>query len=208
MEDASIWQRLQGSILQHPLLATAFLIAIVIIGYGLMVFISSSPEEEVVLEAAQVKEVSAEGEKLVMMIDVSGAVEKPGVYSLPEDSRVKDALSQAGGLRQDADSDRVSRELNLAQKLQDGGKLYIPFKGESGVSLMGGQAVQGAGTAAGLVNINTATVSQLDSLPKVGQVTADKIIAGRPYADVQDLLKKKVVGSAVFNEIQALITVN
>ena len=104
----------------------------------------------------------------------------------------------AGGLTDDANTD----SLNLAAKLSDGQKVYLPRIGESATS---GQVV--GETSSGLINVNTASEAQLDTLPSVGPVTIGKIIASRPYSSPEELLSKKAVGSATYNKIKDLITV-
>lgn len=134
-------------------------------------------------------------------VDVSGAVETPGVYKLLEGSRVEDALKLAGGIKEEANQEYVAKTLNLAQKLTDGSKIYIPYEGESA----------SGGVVAGLssttqVNINSASQSELEALPGVGPVTASKIISGRPYQKIEELLDKKVVNKATFEKIKDSVT--
>ncbi len=135
-------------------------------------------------------------------------MQKPGVYELSFDSRVKDALLAAGGLSKEADSNMVSKSLNLAAKLKDGAKIYIAYSGEP-ENLTGavGGGVLGVGEAEAMVNINSASQAELDSLAGIGEVTANKIIGQRPYTDIEDLLKKKIVGQKVFDGIKSKITV-
>lgn len=144
------------------------------------------------------KESLVSNEKLVT-VDVSGAVNKPGVYKLSSGSRIEDAISQAGGFTQDAQNEYITKVLNLAQKLVDGSKIYIPKEGEiAGVSAV---------SEAKKININTASLSELDSLSGVGSVTAQKIVAGRPYQTVEELVSKKAVGKAVFDKIKDQLVV-
>lgn len=150
---------------------------------------------------------SAVSEKLVKMIkvDVSGAVERPGIYELPYDSRTEDVLIAAGGLGAKADRIYVSKNINLAQRVTDGMKVYIPVLGEVVSSAVG--QVMGVSDGAGeMININSASTDELDKLPGVGAVTAGKIIDGRPYRKIEDLLERKVVGKSVFEKIKGRIT--
>jgi competence protein ComEA len=148
-------------------------------------------------------------------IDLSGAVMNPGVYTLSKESRVEDAIKAAGGFSLEADPKFVSKSLNLSQKLADGQKIYIPTKGEvpptQGV-VFGVQAASaqenGSAGANGKVGINSATPAQLDTLPGVGPVTAGKIISGRPYQDVGELLSRKVVTRSVYEKIKDLVDLN
>lgn len=144
-----------------------------------------------------------EGEKFIS-VDVSGAVNKPGVYQLKENSRVEDAVVVAGGFSADSNSEYVSKSINLAQKLVDGTKIYIPFRGEAGATVVAG--VAGSSTTS-IININSATQKDLESLSGIGPVTAGKIISNRPYSKIEDLISKKVIGKAVFDKIKNEISV-
>ena len=144
-------------------------------------------------------------------IDIEGSVQKPGVYILPEGSRVKDALVASGGLSSNADREYVSRKINLAQKLIDSAKIYIPAVGEvpsagsGGVQpLLGVEPLNDASSK--LVSINSASQSELESLPKIGPVTAQKIISGRPYTDISELVSKKILTQKTFDAIKDLIS--
>ena len=95
----------------------------------------------------------------------------------------------------------------MATKLADGAKIFIPSVGEA---VNGGSALNSSseGIIVGaLININTSSQSQLESLPGIGPVTAQKIIAGRPYGSIEELLSKKIVGSKVFGQIKDKIAV-
>ena len=136
-------------------------------------------------------------------VDVQGGVVRPGVYSLREGDRVKDALIAAGGLGGQADREAVAKYINLAEKIKDGTKLYIPVLGESEQENREDGQVQGLST--GRVNINTATKSELDQLKGVGEARAQTIIEGRPYQTVEEV--KKVLPSNVYEQIKDMITV-
>jgi competence protein ComEA len=148
-----------------------------------------------------------------IVVDIEGAVEKPGVYKLTADSRIQDALIACGGLSRDADRQQVSQNLNLAAPLIDGGKLYIPAVGEqiagSGISSSGvvGNGSSALGSQTKMVNINTANEAELDGLPGVGPATAQKIISKRPYQKVTELVDKKAVGASVFGKIKDMVSV-
>lgn len=141
-------------------------------------------------------------------IDVSGAVKSPGVYKLNSSSRVEDAIKAAGGLTEKANKEYISKYLNLAQKISDGVKIYVPFEGEStpaGTGQAGGEVV--GIKQAQIININTASQSELEALPGIGPVTAAKIISGRPYQKPEDLLNQKIVFKSTFEKIKNLISV-
>lgn len=132
-----------------------------------------------------------------IMVDVGGAVERPGVYKLVADARVNDALVAAGGLSAEADRSWVARYLNLAQVVADGTKLYVPKAGESINSVKGVNSI----------NVNTATASELDSLWGVGAKRAADIIANRPYTKTEELVTKAGVPQNVYEKIKEQVSV-
>ncbi|MCL6449126.1 MAG: ComEA family DNA-binding protein [Armatimonadetes bacterium] len=167
-----------------------------------------------------------------IVVHVTGAVEKPGVYRLPRGSRVNDALGQAGALPE-ADLDA----LNLAAPLADGQKIPVPFRqsalsGENAVSAGGaggkapGWPAAGAGAAAGgqgvrsssagtsgggLININTASQKELESLPGIGPALAERIIQYRekngPFLSPEDIKNVSGIGEKRYEQLKDLISV-
>ena len=146
-------------------------------------------------------------------VDVEGRVLHPGVYSLTEGARIKDALIAAGGLSSSADRVYVSKHLNQAQKVIDGGKIYIPAIGEiqpANITVDANDTTMSNSSAStvesnGMININTASESELDALPKVGPITAKKIISARPYSNINELVSKKVLGQKTFDGLKEKI---
>ena len=136
---------------------------------------------------------------------VSGAVRHPDVYSLPVGSIVRDAMIAAGGAADDADLDRI----NLAASLGDGMQVHFPRKGEPAAAP--GASTSGAAPAAAPIDINAATLEQLDSLPGIGPVIAQRIIdyrtANGPFASIEQIKEVKGIGDALFEKIKDLITV-
>lgn len=157
-----------------------------------------SSESSIVFEESKDEEEATE-----FVIDVEGAVMEPGVFKISNDKRIVDALAEAGGLSQEADRAWVEKNINLAGKLTDGMKIYIPRVGEEILAENNSAASVGP-----IININIASSGELETLPGVGEVTAQKIIDGRPYAAINELLSKKIVGSATFEKIEAKITAN
>jgi competence ComEA-like helix-hairpin-helix protein len=110
------------------------------------------------------------------------------------------------------DAERAARELNLAAPLSDGDRILVPSRDDPAATDPGGTS-EGDGTGGnggGLVDINTASADELDALPGVGPVTAQKIIDAReeqPFAAVDDLLGRKVVGKSTFEKLRELVTV-
>ncbi|OGH48254.1 MAG: hypothetical protein A3A51_04530 [Candidatus Levybacteria bacterium RIFCSPLOWO2_01_FULL_39_10] len=178
-------------------------IGIVLVFLGLIqIFQNSSKNSGLVFEEDK-EETSSE-----IVVDIQGAVIKPGVYTLKSNSRMVDVLSKAGGLSEDADRDWVEKNLNLAKKAQDGVKIYIPRVGEEILSNSSGSSVSESGSGGPVININLASKSELETLSGVGPVTAEKIINGRPYGDTGELLSKKIVGVSVFEKIKDYIAAN
>jgi competence protein ComEA len=143
-------------------------------------------------------------------VDVAGAVVAPGVYRLPPGSIVADALAIAGGPASDADLDR----LNKAVELQDGAQVYVPRREVSdpspAVRAGSAPATPGAaepGAASGLIDLNSATLEELEALPGIGPTLAQRIVDGRPYSTLEDLLRVKGIGHVLYDEVQHLITV-
>lgn len=166
-----------------------------------------SPKEQSILESITVQanlSPSLPFKQNTIQVDVEGAVVNPGVYSIAATSRMKDALIAAGGLSEEADRNYVAKQINLAIKAGDGAKLYIPKTGEIAKIE---ESTQGVNITTGLININTATADQLDNLPGIGQVTAQKIISARPFSSIEELLTKKVISNSVFQKIKDAVTI-
>lgn len=203
---------------QKPWLVTIGLVGVLMIFGGLVSFMAmnegvsfdNAQGEEIMsvdsLDSARDKSFGFTQDKEIY-VDVSGAVIKPGMYQLEGGARVNDALVASGGLSSAADRDWVSKNLNLAMKLADGQKLYIPQEGTTLRQGYEGQGGVAGSSITGLINVNVASVSELDTLWGVGEATAKKIIDGRPYGSVEELLTKKVVKSNVYEEIKDEISV-
>lgn len=151
------------------------------------------------------KESLVESQKTIS-VDVSGAVQKPGVYQLKEGNRTEEAIAFAGGFSDKANKEYISKYLNMAQKLSDGSKVYVPFEGDP-APVGAGQGVVAGTQVQSKVNINTASQSELEALPGIGPVTASKIISDRPYQKIEDLLDKKIVTKSTFEKIKDSIVI-
>ncbi len=149
-----------------------------------------------------------------IMVFVSGAVQKPGLYNLAADERVGDALAKAGGFTATANASLI----NQAAKLQDGAQVYVPDLAEqatsqqppAGVSepvAQSGSSDTGGNAPTGSINLNTASAEQLDSLPGIGPSKAAAIVANRPYATVDELDKVPGIGPSILEQVRPLVTV-
>ena len=177
---------------------------IILVGLGIFLLNLSQPEGKIEIISGENQESSR------LVVDLGGAVEKPGVYELPAGSRLQDLLIEAGGLSAEADRVWVEKNLNRAQRLTDGVKIYVPRKGEQVKSSSSMNSKSTTGITSNedkLVNINNATQAELDTLWGVGLATAQKIIENRPYQAVNDLLAKKILKSNVYQRISDQLTV-
>jgi len=167
-------------------------IGLILLVIGFMTFLLFSPREP------EIEIISSEQNQEKMFVYLEGAVEKPGVYELALETRLNDLLIRAGGLSASADREWISQNLNLAQKLTDGIKIYLPFQGE---------VTEEEEEENKKIDINKASSSQLDALWGIGQKRAEDIIENRPYQSVEELLTKKIIPQNVFEEIKDEITV-
>lgn len=146
-------------------------------------------------------------------VDVDGAVVRPGVYRLKDGARVSQAIDAAGGLTVEADV----TGLNRASKITDGQKIYVPTVGEQQAAAAVGGAessaatTPGAGSSSGLVNINTASAAELQTLSGIGPSMAQSIIDDRskngPFASVDDLMRVSGIGEKKLAKIKDYICI-
>lgn len=156
-----------------------------------------------------------------LTVFVSGAVLRPGMYTLAPDARVGDALHSAGGLQASADPAWV----NQAERLYDGAHVHIPTLDEisagdtrttavlagllptatpaAAISAGGGAAAAGGGA----INVNTASIAELETLPGIGAAKATAIIENRPYTRVEDLERVPGIGPKTVDQLRPLVTV-
>jgi competence protein ComEA len=174
---------------------------------GVLVFVSRAPAgNPITLQPAPTDAPIA--------IHVIGAVPRPGLYEFPKGARVQNAIDAAGGLLVGANTD----VLNLAALLEDGQQLDIPFMAgiqEAPLAIELPSSVTPTAVVnpnIDLININTATLEEFDSLPGIGPTTAQKIVdyrdANGPFAAIEDIMNVSGIGPATFEDIKGLITVN
>lgn len=140
-----------------------------------------------------------------MFVYISGAVNSPGVIKIENDSRVKDVIEKAGGFKENADLTNV----NLAEKVEDEKKIYIPEIGEDDEK--NGSNEEKEQTKKLSVNVNTANSSELQKLPGIGPSLADSIVEYRKqngkFASIEDIKKVSGIGESKYNKIKEYIKV-
>jgi len=188
----------------------------------------SQPENEALSVTVPIPATSeVTGSSTSLRVEISGGVAEPGVISLPEGSRLIDAVSAAGGWGERVDPLRVELCLNLAAPLEDGSAVRIPTRddrlllGLTGVecgplyssaseiaSSGGANSSNGSSATGGKIDLNRASAEELDTLPGIGPATAAKIIAARtekPFVIVDDLRDLKIISESVLQGIRALV---
>jgi competence protein ComEA len=187
-----------------------------LLGAGLLYLVTRPPRGEAI-------QLLPPPTPLPLWVHVSGAVLKPGVYQLPDGCRVQEAIQAAGGMSEEANPETV----NLAAFIQDGERIWIPYQilpvetggSPSQPSRAGGSDFPGSGvlpdpvgTPTGPLNVNTASQTDLEKLPGIGPVIAERIIAFRqvngPFTRVEQLLDVPGIGPTKFEEIKDLISVS
>jgi len=166
-----------------------------VVGLGLLLLAGATLIYGVWIEVSTYRWRQADGLMIIpkqVQLDISGAVKRPGVYTLNQGQRVWEAIQLAGGLDERADLYWVDSSLNKARLVVDGEKIYIPFQSPAG--------------QAAYVSLNRASLKQLDDLPGIGPKTARRIIDNRPYARVGELVERQIVSRRVWNKIKHLIS--
>jgi len=178
--------------------AAAGVLAVLFLGSRLL-FRADAPAAPPIPTAAATTTAAAVGRELV--VDVVGAVRRPGLYRLGAGARVADALARAGGATSKAQLELV----NLAAPIADGEQIVIPRRGPAAA----GVGPSAPGATAGPVHLNTATLEQLDALPGVGPVTAQKILDYRQqhgaFASVEELDAVPGIGPARLEQLKDLV---
>ncbi len=159
-----------------------------------------------------------------VLVDISGAVAMPGVYCFTEGASIIDAVKRANGFTQDAGFKYISMKMNLSAEMKDNSKVYIPFESDYDCNLLAFSLPKEVVDIInapqddsenendndnlnnteenGCISINNATLEELETLNGVGPSTAQKIIDGRPYTKIEDLLNVSGIGEATLNKFK------
>ena len=202
--DESIQDKILSFIKENWLIIGLFVVGLIFLSVGFAQMMGRDQTKVTFERGSQVAGSKTTVESTKIKVDVEGEVISPGVYELASDTRIEDAIRAAKGLSENANR----KALNLAQKISDGQKIYVPALGETASvgssetsTNMNSQVTNG-----GLVSVNSGTESELDSLPSVGPATAQKIISLRPYSSLEELVSKKALGQKTFEKIKDLIS--
>ena len=152
------------------------------------------------------KDENSDSQSAAIYVDIGGAVKKPGVYQVSDDTRLFQVIEMAGGLTEYADADHVNR----ASFVEDGQKIVIPVKGSEYANDIAAESEFPAGAENGLININTASADELKTLTGIGDVTAEKIIEYRSstvFKSKEDIMSVNGIGSKIYEKIKDRITV-
>ena len=208
MSGGSVRDRL-SSLSRGELVGVIVVAALTLAGAGLW-YARSLPRPVEVLAGPETPPVPAPGASpsaaaTLVLVDVAGWVRRPGVYEFVSGARVIDAIEAAGGARPGAGL----QALNLAAPLVDGTQILVPREGATPVATAGSGSA--GGVVGGLVNVNTATAAELETLPGIGEVTAQAIIDHRtengPFTSVDELLDVTGIGDVTLENIRELVTV-
>ncbi len=205
-------QELLAKLLKYRYLLLCFLIGLVLIGLGVIFFKRGINAPTTKIEVLQGTTLGQES--LEITAEIAGEVLRPGVYKLSGNSRVDDLLIVAGGFSAGADREWTDKYLNRAAKLTDGQKVYIPSANQQS-DVLGAKSSGGDQTVSSLnqsdstslININTASLGKLDTLPGIGQTYGQKIIEHRPYSNTTELVSKGVIGKSLYDKIKDKISI-
>ncbi len=152
-------------------------------------------------------------DKCAIYVDIDGAVKKPGVYCVKDNAIWNDVLKEAGGYSKNYAVDFTRRNINLAKKIENNTKIYIPFEKEQKCSLLDFRyRVSDVSNVLGnstneeqCISINDGELEDITKINGVGESTAKKIIEGRPYKRIEDLMNVSGIGQATFDKLKAQI---
>lgn len=195
---------------RYPLLI--FIAGLTLLGIGLLIIKTNGMPFGTKVEVLE--KGNRENEDFDVTVEIAGGVLIPGVYKLKNGSRVDDLLVVSGGFSAKADRVWTDKYLNRAAKLTDGQKVFIPLNNQQS-NLLGAKTEVGDQSVSPvfitdsntLININTAGLDRLDSLPGIGPVYGQNIIDHRPYSNVEELLSKGILKKTVYEKIKNLVSV-
>jgi competence protein ComEA len=186
-------------------------IGLIILGLLISFWESNQPPSANDVEFLTTKEASPSAANSKITIYLAGAVNKPGVYELPASSRLYQAVDQAGGISDKADSDWIEKNYNLARELSDGEKIYFPVQGEQKPDQPIKQTNNSVLGQSNLINLNLASQSELETLSGVGPATAEIIITYRQenngFKSIEEIQAVPGIGEKTFEKLKDKISI-
>lgn len=209
-----LWRRFKR-IRKYWLEVSLILVAVIVIIFSINIYLKATNEvsqNETNIDVDILRPTKVDGK---IYVDVSGSVKNPDLYKASNGQRLKNLIDLAGGLADDADRDFFARNFNLAKVMSDQEKVYVPSVWEvsNGYFIEITQTLDHISAAkigedARIkISLNEATLEELDTLPGVGKVTAQKIVDNRPFGALQELIDKKVLGKSAFEKVRELIEI-
>jgi len=201
------------------LVVLAFALAFGVGANGTVVIDGGTPLGSTGIAGLTVEDPAAASADPELVVEIVGAIGRPGVFRLPTGSRVGDLVEAAGGYGSRVDAERASRELNLAAPLHDGDQIRVPSRDDevAAASAVGSKPApggassgSGSGGGSGLVDLNQATSAELEALPGIGPVTAAKILTSRDeqsFGSVEELRGRGLLGEKTYEKVKDLVTV-
>jgi competence protein ComEA len=129
-------------------------------------------------------------------VEILGQVVNPGVYLIDENVLVIELLNRAGGVTKFADMEYIHKNISLSKFLVNNQKIYIPSNKDG----------ENTTTENSIININNSSKSEIETLPGIGEITAQKIIDNRPYVELVDLVNRKIISETIYNKIVTFVT--
>ncbi|MBI5126836.1 ComEA family DNA-binding protein [Candidatus Roizmanbacteria bacterium] len=196
------------------LLLTGFIITSI----SLLIYFNTFQQENEEIESFPTQSYQDYSKEAKIYIDVSGSVNKPDLYEASTNTRLKEIIKKAGGLSDDADKSFFSRNFNLARIVVDQEKIYIPSMWDvtNGYFIENQQTLNYISPNSddlnntktkNIINVNSSSLEELDTLPGIGKITAQKIIEQRPFKALEELIDKKIVSKTVFEKIKNLVKI-
>jgi len=192
------------------------LLAVLLVGLGIGIYLTLVPptsllDEGLVLAVDEIDDVDAAPKNTSrIVVDIAGGVKEPGVYKLDAGDIIEDAIEKSGGFSQQADMNEIARSINRAELLSNHSKIYIPKLGDNKIVYVNPTPTSFA-SAQSLVNINTATSDELDTLSGIGPITAQRIIDYRlehgNFQTVEDIKNVTGISDNKFAQIKNNIKV-
>lgn len=190
---------------------TSTFVGLVISGVGLYFLFegeASSSGQGVVYAEENTQYCRDQSDLGIIVVDVGGAVNEPGVFELKTGSRINDAIQLSGDFSSTADEYYINKVLNLSERLNDGDKIYIPTAEET---IEAEQSQENfsikTSSSAGVVSINTASSEELMELDGIGEKRAEDIINERPYGSIDEMVERGVITESIFEKIKEEISI-